>query len=64
MTTVGALASAASVVLALAPALTPIARAATNPAPAAGARQNATRLGFTVSGTASLSVDVATGNAE
>ncbi len=64
LTTVGVLATTASVVLAVAPALTPIAAAATNPAPSSGARPNATRLGFTVSGTASLSVDVATGNAE
>jgi RHS repeat-associated protein len=37
--------------------------AVTNPAPSAGARQGATRLNFTISGTASLSVDVGTGNA-
>jgi YD repeat-containing protein len=36
--------------------------AATNPTPVAGARRNATRLPFSVSGTASFSVDVATGN--
>ncbi len=34
-----------------------------NPSPAAGARKSATRLPFAVSGTASLSVDVASGNA-
>jgi RHS repeat-associated protein len=39
------------------------ASAAANPAPAAGARKNATRLDFPVSGTAGLSVDVGTGNA-
>ena len=38
------------------------ASAASNPTPAAGARRNATRLPFSVSGTASFSVDVATGN--
>ncbi len=49
----------------LVPGLAPAAGAATpNAAPSAGARKNATRLGFTVSGTAGLSVDVATGNAE
>ena len=37
--------------------------ATTNPTPSAGARKNATRLSFPISGTASLSVDVATGNA-
>src|SRR6478672_406708 len=36
--------------------------AASNPTSAAGARRNATRLPFSVSGTASFSVDVATGN--
>ena len=47
------------------PVLAPAAGAVTpNAAPAAGARKSATRLGFTVSGTAGLSVDVATGNAE
>ena len=47
------------------PALAPVAGAATpNAAPMAGARKNATRLGFTVSGTAGMGVDVATGNAE
>ncbi len=45
-------------------AVAPSAAAATvNPAPAAGARRSATRLPFGVSGTASLSVDVGTGNA-
>jgi YD repeat-containing protein len=39
------------------------ASAAANPAPAAGERRNATRLDFTVSGTAKLSVDVGSGNA-
>lgn len=38
------------------------ASAASNPTPTAGARRNATRLPFSVSGTASFSVDVATGN--
>lgn len=33
-----------------------------NPAPSAGARRSATRLPFTISGSAGLSVDVATGN--
>ena len=42
----------------------PAASAATvNPTPAAGARRNATQLPFGVSGTASISVDVGTGNA-
>lgn len=59
------LATAVTVVGAMVPALTPLADAATsNPAPSAGARPSATRLGFTVSGTTGLSVDVATGNAE
>ncbi|MGJ9422244.1 RHS repeat-associated core domain-containing protein [Aeromicrobium sp. CF3.5] len=39
------------------------ASAAANPAPEAGQRANATRLDFTVSGTAGVSVDVGTGNA-
>jgi len=39
------------------------ASAASNPTPAAGARGNATTLDYSVSGTASVSVDVATGNA-
>lgn len=38
------------------------ASAAPNPTPVAGARRSATRLPFHVSGTASFSVDVATGN--
>lgn len=38
------------------------ASAASNPTPTAGARRNATRLPFSVSGTSSFSVDVATGN--
>jgi hypothetical protein len=38
------------------------ASAASNPTPAAGARRSATRLPFSVSGTTSFSVDVATGN--
>ena len=41
----------------------PASAATANPAPAAGARHNATRLPFTVSGTSNLSVDVGTGNA-
>lgn len=41
----------------------PPASAVANPAPAAGERRSATRLNFTVSGTAKLSVDVGTGNA-
>ena len=41
----------------------PAAAATANPAPTAGARHNATRLPFTVSGTANLGVDVGTGNA-
>ncbi|MDQ2836059.1 MAG: hypothetical protein M3Y42_01190 [Actinomycetota bacterium] len=44
-------------------AASPAAAATTNPTPAAGARKSATRLPFAISGTASLSVDVATGNA-
>lgn len=39
------------------------ASAVANPAPAAGERRSATRLNFSVSGTASLSVDVGSGNA-
>lgn len=39
------------------------ASAASNPAPAAGERKNATRMNFAVSGTAGLSVDVGSGNA-
>ena len=39
------------------------ASAAVNPAPVAGARRSATRLPFSVSGTAGLSVDVGSGNA-
>ena len=39
------------------------AAATANPTPSAGSRKNATQLPFTISGTASLSVDVATGNA-
>ena len=38
-------------------------RATATPTPAAGARHNATRLNFSISATANLSVDVATGNA-
>jgi hypothetical protein len=54
-----------AVLMGMLPALAPTASASTpNPAPSAGARKNATRLGFTISGTAALSVDVATGNAE
>ena len=41
----------------------PAVAATSNPAPAAGARRNATRLPFSVSGTAGLSVDVGSGNA-
>lgn len=49
----------------LVPTLAPVAAAATpNAAPTAGPRKNATQLGFTVSGTARVAVDVATGNAE
>ena len=48
-----------------APVLAPMAGATTpNAAPTAGARKNATSLGFTVSGTATVAVDVATGNTE
>jgi RHS repeat-associated protein len=40
-----------------------VALATSNPTPKAGVRQGATRLPFSVSGTASLSVDVGSGNA-
>lgn len=41
----------------------PAVAATSNPTPSAGARHGATRLPFSISGTGSLSVDVATGNA-
>lgn len=41
----------------------PVYALTSNPTPAAGQRRGATRLDFSISGTASLSVDVGTGNA-
>ena len=41
----------------------PAAASTPNPTPGAGARKNATRLSFAISGTAALSVDVGSGNA-
>lgn len=59
--TVAGLAASATIVGGVVAFAAP-ASAASNPTPAAGARRNATRLPFSVSGTASFSVDVATGN--